>query len=63
MNRYWIKLKGKISSRLTVENLGCLPNLTRALVSNLCLTGSLIQLKDGPGVTHSVPGTMAVQVK
>lgn len=37
-----------------MKTLGLLHNLTEALVSNLCPIASLMQLKDGPGVTHSV---------
>lgn len=42
--------KSATSPRPTVESLGWLHNLTEALVSNLCPTGSLRQLREGPGV-------------
>lgn len=62
VKRCWIKLKWETSSRLTVETLGWLPDLTGAVVSNLCFIVSLTQLKDSPRVSHSVPGTKAVSV-
>lgn len=56
VNRCWIKLKCNWAHwgdfRLVAP-----PH--QALVSNLYPKGTLMQLKDGPGVTHSMPGTMA----
>ena len=60
VNRCWMKLKCKASSGLTGETSGWLPHLTR-LWSLICTLRGLDPhaVKDGPGVTHSMPGTMA----
>lgn len=56
MKRCWMKLKCKTSLRHAMKTWGQLSGLTEALVSHLRPVGSLMQLEDGPGVTHSTPG-------